>query len=174
MFPKKKNHQYGDGYKPHAAPKALKVMNTRGEASPGMDQYVETRVVRLRSIELAGFQGEDLEDEHRLFDQLEQSIGENKRLKQYLVILPGVRPYAAVELSQLGAASEGMTLFTVPGGEYVIFKFDKKDIGRFWCEVCTEENQANYNIDLSKPRYEVFIPEEQPVEHLEWYIPTKG
>ncbi|KRE32520.1 hypothetical protein ASG81_23580 [Paenibacillus sp. Soil522] len=43
--------------------------------------------------------------------------------------------------------------YTIPEDEYVIFRFEKKNVGEFWSKVCTEENQAKYNIDLSKPRY---------------------
>ncbi|KRE32519.1 hypothetical protein ASG81_23575 [Paenibacillus sp. Soil522] len=65
-----------------------------------MDNFVQTRVAKLRSVELVGFQGESLEDEHKLFDQLKQSISDIKRKNQYLVILPGIRPLVAVEVSE--------------------------------------------------------------------------
>ncbi|QYR20976.1 GyrI-like domain-containing protein [Paenibacillus sp. sptzw28] len=138
-----------------------------------MDNFVQTRVEKLRSVELVGFQGENLEDEPELFDQLKQTIGEIEKMKQYLVILPGIRPLVAVEFNALGDVPEGMTSFTIPEGEYVIFNFEKKYVGEFWSKICTEENQARYSIDLSKPRYEIFTPDLQPTETLAWYIPTK-
>jgi len=139
-----------------------------------MDHFVQTRVAKLRSVELIGFQGEHLEDERKLFDQLERNISEITRLNQYLVILPGIRPFVAVEFNELGDAPDGMTSNTIPEGEYVIFTFEKKYVGEFWGNICTEENQAKYRIDLSKPRYEIFTPDLQPTETLEWYIPRSS
>lgn len=139
-----------------------------------MDHFVQTRVAKLRSVELVGFQGENLEDEHKLFDRLGRSISETARLNQYLVILPGVRPLAAIEFNDQGEVTEGMTSYTIPEDEYVIFTFEKKHVGEFWSNICTEENQAKYRIDLSKPRYEIFNPDLQPTETLEWYIPRKS
>ncbi|XEC97743.1 effector binding domain-containing protein [Paenibacillus tarimensis] len=137
-----------------------------------MDNFVQTRVAKLRSVELVGFQGENLEDEHKLFDQLKQSISDIKTKNQFLVILPGIRPLVAVEASEQGHVPEGMTSYTIPEDEYVIFRFEKKYVVEFWSKICTEENQAKYNIDLSKPRYEIFTPDLLPTGELEWYIPT--
>jgi predicted transcriptional regulator YdeE len=138
-----------------------------------MEGFVQTRVAKLRSVELVGFLGEHLEDERKLFNQLEQNISELKSMNRYLVILPGICPLVAVEFDELGDVPEGMMSYTLPDGEYVIFRFEKKHVGEFWSNICTEENQAKYNIDLSKPRYEIFTSTLQPTGTLEWRIPTK-
>jgi len=138
----------------------------------GMDHFVQTRVEKLRSVELVGFQGEHLEDEHKLFDQLKQSISDSERRNRYFVILPGIRPLVAVEASDVGDIPKGMTSYTIPEDEYVLFRFEKKHVGEFWSKICTEENQAKYKIDLSKPRFEIFTSNLQPIGILEWYIPT--
>lgn len=137
-----------------------------------LDHFLQVRHVKLRSFKLIGFQGEKLEDERQVFDQLKQSINEIAALNQYLVILPGIRPLAAVEEIETGPVSEEMTSYTVPEDEYVIFKFERKHIGQFWNTICSEENQAKYQIDLSKPRFEIFTPELQSKGMVEWCIPT--
>lgn len=179
MDPGVKNYRQSDGYKPIAIPKALKVIKGHKEETTmeSLDHFLRVRTAKLGSVQLVGFQGENLEDEHKLFAQLKQSINEmtkNKSMNQYLVILPGIRPLAAVEINETGEIPEGMTSFTIPEDEYVICRFEKKYIGEFWNAICTEENQAKYRIDLSKPRYEIFVPDHQPAEFIEWYIPTRS
>ena len=141
-----------------------------------MDNYVQTRVVQLQAIHTAGYQGESLEEENRLFDQLEQAIHESGRkiTTQYLVILPGIRPLAAVDINDLGPTPAGMTSLTLPEHEYAVFQFSSRHIGQFWSEVCTDENQRKYKIDLSIPRFELLTPDLQNAGMVEWYIPTRN
>lgn len=138
-----------------------------------MDSYVQTRIVKLQSLQLVGFQGEDLEEESKLFDKLEQFI-HSRKLDQYLVILPGIKPLAAVKFGDLGDIAVGMTTYALPTDEYVMFQFNNQYVGKFWGDVCTDENQIKYNIDLSKPRFEVFRSDLQNKGTVEWYIPTKS
>ncbi|MFD0712980.1 hypothetical protein [Paenibacillus sp. GCM10027626] len=137
-----------------------------------LDHFLQVRSAKLSSFQLIGFQGEKLEDERKVFDQLKQSINEIATMNQYLVILPGIKPLAAVEVIETDDVPQGMMSYTIPEDEYVIFRFEKKFIGEFWINICTRENQAKYQIDLSKPRYEIFTPVLQSTGMVEWYIPT--
>jgi len=137
-----------------------------------LDDILQVRSGKRGSLQLIGFQGESLEDERKVFDQLKQSINEIAARIQYLVILPGIKPLTAVERIETDDVQEGMTSFTIPEDDYVIFRFEEKFIGAFWNNICTRENQAKYRIDLSKPRYEIFTPELHSSGMVEWYIPT--
>ncbi|WP_338554241.1 effector binding domain-containing protein [Paenibacillus sp. KS-LC4] len=140
-----------------------------------IQNVMQVRVAKLESVKLIGFQGEHLDDQHKLFAQMDaraKEISQKKNGNQYLVILPGLIPIVAVEVNDTSDVLEGMTAYTIPEDEYVIFKFEEKYIGDFWSSICTEENQSKYNIDLSKPRYEVFTHSLQLAGVTEWYIPT--
>ncbi|MNZ60871.1 Bacterial transcription activator, effector binding domain [compost metagenome] len=145
------------------------------QGNVNIQNVMQVRIARLEAVKLIGFQGESLDDQHRLFTQMDEranAISQKKSENQYLVILPGLIPLVAVEVNETSDMLEGMTAYTIPEDEYVIFKFEEKYIGDFWSSICTEENQAKYNIDLSKPRYEVFTPSLQPTGVTEWYIPA--
>ncbi|UVI33189.1 GyrI-like domain-containing protein [Paenibacillus spongiae] len=140
-----------------------------------IEQFTQVRSEKLESVPLMGFLGEILADERQLFDRLKQSIDmlfSNRSVDQYLVILPGLRPLAAIEAVDSQTVPEGMTLFTIPEDNYVIFRFEEKFVGDFWNTVCTSENQAKYRIDLSKPRFERFTAMLQSIGITEWYIPA--
>lgn len=132
---------------------------------------------RLEAINLIGFKGDDLDDQHRLFALMDEMVGEintQKSDNQYLVILPGLLPFVGVEVNETSDVPDGMTTYSIPEDEYVIFRFEEKYIGDFWNSICTKENQTKYHIDLSKPRYEIFKLDLQPTGVTEWYIPTKS
>ncbi len=136
---------------------------------------MQVRTEKQKAVQLIGFQGYNLEDQHKLFEQMKQNfnaITTKKSENQYLVILPGLFPLVAVEVNETNDVPEGMTTYIIPEDEYVIFRFEEKYIGDFWSSICTEENQAKYNIDLSKPRYEIFTSSLQPTGVTEWYFPT--
>jgi predicted transcriptional regulator YdeE len=138
---------------------------------------MQVRTSKLKAVELIGFQGNNLDDQHRLSVLLNQRVSEISSKvsdNKYLVILPGLLPLVAVEVNDTSAVPEGMVAFTIPEDEYVIFRFEEKYIGDFWSSICTEENQSKYNIDLSKPRYEIFTANLQPRGVTEWYFPTKS
>lgn len=145
------------------------------QGNVNIQNVMQVRIAKLEAIKLIGFQGDNLDDQHRLFSQMDEKLREITKMKsayQYLVILPGFFPLVAVEVYETTDVPEGMTAYTIPEDEYVIFRFEEKYIGDFWNSICTEENQSKYNIDLSKPRYEVFTPSLQPTGITEWYIPT--
>lgn len=139
-------------------------------------EFMQVRTAKLEAVSLVGLQGMDLDDQKRLFGELAARVNEiGNRISDspYLVIPGDFRPIVAVEASSAGEVPEGMTAFTIPEGDYVAFRFEKKHVGNFWSNICTSENQTRYNIDLSKPRFETFSLELQSAGALEWYIPCK-
>ncbi len=80
----------------------------------------------------------------------------------------------AVEVDEPRDVPEGMSSYVIPEEEYVVFSFEKKYIGEFWNTIYTEENQLEYNIDLAKPRFEVFASQLDAAGMVERYIPTKN
>lgn len=142
-----------------------------------MQDEMQIRTAKLEAVKLIGFKGVSLDDQHRLFTLMEEMMGQiiaRKSDNQYLVILPGLLPLVAVEVNEINHVPDGMTAFLIPEDEYVIFRFEEKYIGDFWDSICTIDNQTRYNIDLSKPRYEIFTSNLQSSGFTEWYIPTKS
>lgn len=142
-----------------------------------LENVMQVRTVKRGVTPLIGFEGAGLEDEKGLFKRLNESvelIAGGKRAPSYLVILmPGFRPFAAVEAPDNGPIPEGMTAKTIPAGDYVAFGFEKAHVGLFWSSICTEDNQKKYNIDLAKPRFEIGTPELEAAGLIEWYIPVR-
>jgi hypothetical protein len=139
-----------------------------------MQDLLQVRNVKLDEVKLVGIMGDNLDDQHRLFVLIDEKIGQINSRKSdnlFLVILPGLLPLVAVEVDETNSIPDGMTAFLVPEDDYVIFRFEEKYISDFWESICTIENQRKYNIDLSKPRYEIFKPELQSIGFTEWYIP---
>lgn len=142
-----------------------------------LNDFAQTRIYELEAITLVGFKGNSLDEENALFDLLSARLDEihnRKNHHQYLVV-EGSKPapIVAVEVAETSLVPEGMISYTIPKGEYVIFLFETAFIGDFWEQVCSPENQDKYNIDLSKPRFEIFTAEVQNKKTIEWYIPTK-
>lgn len=138
---------------------------------------VETRACKLHAFTLVGYEGQSMDEEKHLFNQLNEHANEISAVKsdnRYLVVLGKfIVPFVALEVTDATNVPSLMKALTIPEDEYVAFKFSKKHVGDFWATVCTAENQNQYNIDLSKPRFEIFTPELQDTGLLEWYIPTK-
>lgn len=141
-----------------------------------LSDFVQTRVCELEAVTLVGFQGQSMDEENELFDQLttrSNEIPARKNDHQYLVVSgSNPTPVVAVEVEEISSVPESMTSYTIPSGEYVVFSFEERFIGDFWQHVCSSDNQAKYNIDLSKPRFEIFPSELQSEKMTEWYIPT--
>ncbi|MDQ1914336.1 effector binding domain-containing protein [Paenibacillus sp. GD4] len=136
-------------------------------------EFVEVQICRIHAVSLIGFHGKSMDEERELFNRLNNRVDEieAKKSTQYLVVSGKVpAPFIAVEVSETANVPEGMATFSIPEGEYVKFKFNKEHVGLFWANICTDENQAKYNIDLSKPRFELFTPD-MPTDIVEWYIP---
>lgn len=60
-----------------------------------IQNVMQVRTAKLKAVKLIGFQGHKLDDQHELFPQMEERIGEiasKKSVNQYLVILPGLLP----------------------------------------------------------------------------------
>jgi predicted transcriptional regulator YdeE len=134
---------------------------------------IEAHICRVNAVSLIGIQGISMDEEKELFNRLNDRLGEieAKKSTKYLVVSGKVpAPFAAVEVLDTANVPEGMVAFTIPEGEYVKFKLNKEHVGLFWANVCTNENQAKYNIDLSKPRFELFTSD-MPTAIIEWYIP---
>ena len=141
-----------------------------------MQNVLQVSNVKLDEVKLIGFMGDNLDDQHRLFvlmDERIEQINSRKSDNHFFVILPGLLPLVAVEVKEAINVPNGMTAFHIPEDEYVIFRFEEKYIGDFWDSICSIENQTKYNIDLSKPRYEMFKPDLQSTGFTEWYIPIK-
>src|SRR5690606_6347223 len=107
---------------------------------------------------------------NRLNDRVDE-IEANKSTKYLVVSGKEPAPFVAVEVSGTANVPEGTVAFCVPEGEYVKFSFKKEHVGLFWSNVCTDENQAKYNIDLVKPRFERF-DRGASTDMIEWHIPT--
>ena len=141
-----------------------------------MQDILQVRNVKLDEVKLIGFMGDNLDDQHRLFvlmDEKIEQINSRNSDNQFLVILPGLLPLVAVEVKETINVPDGMTEFNIPEDDYVIFRFEEKYISDFWESICTIENQTKYNIDFSKPRYEIFTQDLQSTGFTEWYIPIK-
>ncbi|RKN84256.1 AraC family transcriptional regulator [Paenibacillus ginsengarvi] len=142
-----------------------------------LENVIQVRTVKRDVTPLIGFEGAGLDDEKRLFKRLNETfelIAGGKRPPMYLVILmPGFRPFAAVEAPDSGPIPNGMTAYTIPADDYVVFGFEKAHVGLFWSSICTEDNQKKYNIDLAKPRFEIGTPELETAGLIEWYIPIR-
>jgi predicted transcriptional regulator YdeE len=142
-----------------------------------LNDFARVRTCKLEAITLVGFKGGSLDDEDALFDLLNARVGEisdKKHEHQYMVVEGNKpAPVVAVEVTEIELVPEGMISYTIPKGEYVVFSFEAKFIGDFWEQVCSQENQDKYNINLSKPRFEIFKAELQDNKKIEWYIPTK-
>lgn len=141
-----------------------------------IQEFLHTRTVKLEAIDLIGFEGQELEDQHKLFTQLSEyntRITTKKSENPYLVILPGLVPFVALECTNTNSIPEGMTTHTIPEEEYVVFRFKESYVGDFWSTICTEENQQQYNIDLARPRFEISTSDLQSQKLVEWYIPQK-
>lgn len=137
---------------------------------------LQVREINQEAISLIGFQGIRLEDQHDLFRGLESRRNEIDAKSNgclYLVITPDFRPVAGVEVDSFEKVPEGMIAYTIPADDYVVFQFEKKHIGDFWSNICSNENQASYNIDLSKPRFERFSAELRPSGMVEWHLPVR-
>lgn len=137
---------------------------------------VQVREVKLEAVNLIGLQGMRLEDQHELFRMLESRMNEidaTRNGSPYLVITPDFRPVVGVEVGTFDKVPQGMIAYTIPADDYVVFRFEKKHIGNFWNQICSDENQSNYNIDLTKPRYERFAPELQSSGTVEWHLPVR-
>lgn len=138
--------------------------------------FVDARTCRVQKMLLIGFQGQSMDEEKRLFDRLNEHadhITAKKNDDPYLVVSGKVpAPFVAVEVSDFLNVPEGMGAFTIPEGEYVSFTFKKEHVGDFWANVCTSENQALYNIDLSKARFERLTAELHDTGFVKWFIPT--
>lgn len=142
-----------------------------------LNDFAQIRTYELEAVTLVGFKGKSLDEENALFDLLSvrfDEIPNKKNQNQYMVVEGNnPAPVVAVEVTEIGLVPEGMISYTIPKGEYVVFSFEAKFIGDFWEQVCSLENQDKYNIDLSKPRFEIFTSELQDNKKIEWYIPTK-
>lgn len=141
-----------------------------------MLDVLQVRKVKLDEVQLMGFVGDNLDDQHKLFvlmGERVEHINSRNSDTQFLVILPGLLPLVAVEVKEIISVPDGMTAFLIPEDDYVIFRFEEKHISDFWESICTIENQTKYNIDLSKPRFEIFLPDLQSTGFTEWYIPVK-
>ncbi|TVX96317.1 GyrI-like domain-containing protein [Cohnella terricola] len=141
-----------------------------------LDDIVEARICKFESLVLIGFSGQSMEEEDTVFRKLNERMNEIANAKshvQYLVVSgKNPIPFVGIEVTASGNVPNGMNVMIIPVGEYVVFKFKKEHIGEFWSHVCTIDNQQKYRIDLSKPRFEIFKPELQGSEFIEWYIPT--
>ncbi|CAG7646157.1 GyrI-like domain-containing protein [Paenibacillus allorhizosphaerae] len=138
---------------------------------------MQVTTVTVGPIRLVGLRGIELEDQHSLFQQMKQRKSEiQSRMNdhEYLVILPRVVPFVALEVTGSDAVPHGMVSQDIPEERYAVFRFEEKFIGKFWGSICSNENQLKYNIDLSKPRFEIFLPDLQPEGITEWYIPLKN
>lgn len=142
-----------------------------------LNDFAQTRTYELEAVTLVGFKGKSLDEENALFELLSarfDEIANKKNQIQYMVVEGNnPAPVVAVEVTEIGLVPEEMISYTIPKGEYVVFSFEAKFIGDFWEQVCSPENQDKYNIDLSKPRFEIFTSELQDNKKIEWYIPTK-
>ncbi|MBP1904522.1 putative transcriptional regulator YdeE [Paenibacillus turicensis] len=142
-----------------------------------LNNFAQTRINELEAVTLVGFKGNSLDEEDALFDLLSarsDEITNRKNQHQYMVVEGSTpAPVVAVEVTETSLVPEGMISYTIPKGEYVVFSFEAAFIGDFWEQVCSPENQDKYNIDLSKPRFEIFTSELQENKKIEWYIPTK-
>lgn len=142
-----------------------------------LNDFVQTRTYQLEAVTLVGFKGNSLDEEDALFDLLSARLDEisNRKNQHQYMVVEGSKPapIVAVEVSETRLVPEGMISYTIPKGEYVVFSFEAKLIGEFWEQVCLPENQDKYNIDLSKPRFEIFTSELQNKKRIEWYIPRK-
>lgn len=142
----------------------------------GFSDFVQTRTCWINEVSLIGYQGRSMDEEKLLFNRLNDQANEilaKKHNNPYLVVSGKYpTPLVAVEVTQTVKVPEGMTAFTIPEGEYVAFKCKKEHVGHFWANVCTNENQEKYDIDLSKPRFEIFSSDLQSTGFVEWYIPT--
>jgi predicted transcriptional regulator YdeE len=142
-----------------------------------LNNFAKTRIYALEAVTLIGFKGNSLDEEDTLFDLLSARLDEipNKKNQHQYMVVEGSQPapLVAVEVTETRLVPEGMISYTIPKGEYLVFSFEAKFIGDFWEQVCSPENQDKYNIDLSKPRFEIFTSELQDNKKIEWYIPTK-
>lgn len=140
-------------------------------------ERMQVRTAILGPTRLIGVKGNVLEDQHDLFKEMKLRMNEIKARTNdhaYLVILPRVVPFVALEVTETDEVPQGMVAHSIPEEEYAVFRFEEKDIGDFWDSICSQENQARYNIDLSKPRFEIFLPDLQPQGMTEWYIPVNS
>ncbi|QYR24378.1 GyrI-like domain-containing protein [Paenibacillus sp. sptzw28] len=65
-----------------------------------------------------------------------------------------------------------MVGYTIQADEYAVFRFEEKHIADFWDYFCSIDNQALYNLNIEKPRFEIFNKELQPKGVTEIYFPT--
>lgn len=139
--------------------------------------FMQVTTVTVGSIRLVGLQGVQLNDQHNLFQQLKKRKSEIQSKAsdhEYLVILPRVVPFVALEVTATGSIPQGMVSHQLPEETYAVFRFEEQHIDQFWDSICSSENQLKYNIDLSKPRFEIFLPDLQPKGITEWYIPLNS
>jgi predicted transcriptional regulator YdeE len=115
-----------------------------------------------------------VKDERVLLAQLRARRAEIVNLQsedEYLVIVPGGLLVAA-PVTAIADVPEGMVGYIIQADEYVVFRFEEKHIRDFWSYFSSIDNQSLYNLNIEKPRFEIFNKELQPAGMTEIYFPT--
>jgi predicted transcriptional regulator YdeE len=141
----------------------------------GMEQAMQVRTIVTEPVKLVGFMSANgPQDERMLFERLQarkSEIAGRTGEEEYLVIVPGGLIVAA-PVSDITDVPEGMIGYTIEADEYVVFRFEEKFIGDFWDYFCNPANQNKYNLNIDKPRFEIFRSDLQPQGVTEIYFPT--
>ncbi|MCQ6562494.1 effector binding domain-containing protein [Paenibacillus mendelii] len=140
-----------------------------------LEDLIEVRTAVTEHVHLVGLRGaNDYEVEKRMFAELKERIDEIPNRvgsDEYLVIFcDGL--LVAAQVTEFGDLPEGMAAYTLEPDEHVVFRFEEKHICEFWDYFCSEDNQAKYNLNIAKPRFEIFKESLQPAGMTEIYFPT--
>ncbi|WP_158302066.1 effector binding domain-containing protein [Paenibacillus mesophilus] len=142
-----------------------------------IDEFMQVRFERREAVSVVGVKGGGPDDENRLFDEIKargDEIAHKKNLNHYLVIIPNGLIIAHEVTESDGPIPEGMVGFTIPADEYAVCRFEERYIGSFWGHICKEPVKSKYNLNFTKPRFEIFAEHLQPQGVTEIYIPTNG
>lgn len=142
-----------------------------------IDEFMQVRFERREALCVVGVKGGGPDDEKRLFEEIKARSGEiaNKKNDDHvLVIIPNGLIIANEVMESDGPIPDGMVGFTIPADEYAVCRFEEKYIGSFWGKICKEPVKSKYNLNFTKPRFEIFTEHLQPRGVTEIYIPTNG
>ncbi|UVI30854.1 effector binding domain-containing protein [Paenibacillus spongiae] len=140
-----------------------------------LEELIQVRTAVTEKVHLVGLKGaNDYEVEKRMFAELKarnDEIPNRIGADEYLVIF-GDGLLVAAQVTEFGQLPEGMTAYTLEPDEHAVFRFEEKHICAFWEYFCSPDNQAKYNLNIDKPRFEIFKESLQPAGMTEIYFPT--
>lgn len=144
-----------------------------------MEELWKTREERLGMRRIIGVQNQlpqSHEDEQQQFATIKARSSEIPDQTMdgnlYMVIHEnGSKMTVGLTVHHVSEIPEGMVSLTLPEQDYQVFRFEEKHICSFWKYFCDHENQAKFELDVVKARFEVFNDSLQPHGFTEIFFP---